>query len=456
MPSDGVIAGSSVSHEHADVDTLAAASGPDQRTVVSDLVRRDGVSEAFALQTCNRVEAYVVTDDPATGRAVIDEFLAGVPDDAVVDFDHEESLRHLLRVAAGLESLVLGEDQILGQIRTAYEEARGAGGIGPMLEDAVTKAIHVGERVRTETKINEGAVSLGTAAARLADGETDLSTATALVVGAGEMGTLSARALAAHGAEQIIVANRTVPHAEHVAKEVDADARAIALPGVPAAADRADVVVTATAGDGRVLDADDLADAGETVVVDLAQPRDVAPRADDLDDVAVYDLDALEEVTDETRQRRRAAADRAETTIDEEFERLLAQYKRKRADQVIAAMYESAERVKSREISTAVSQLEAEGDLSAEQREIIESLADALVGQLLAAPTKSLREAAAEDDWTTIHTALQLFDPEFGAEAEGPPAAVADMMSGGMPNELPDELPDDLPADAPVGSFDDD
>nr|WP_205596748.1 glutamyl-tRNA reductase [Halostella salina] len=446
MPSDGVIAGVSVSHEHADVDTLAAASGPDQRTVVSTLSRAEGVSEAFALQTCNRVEAYVVADDPAAGRAALDEFVAAVPDDAAVELDHEGSLRHLLRVAAGLESLVLGEDQILGQIRTAYEEARGAGGIGPMLEDAVTKAIHVGERVRTETTINEGAVSLGTAAARLADAETDLSTATVLVVGAGEMGTLSARALAAHGAAEILVANRTVPHAEHVAKEVDADARAIALPGVTAAADRADVVVTATASDDRVLDAADLADAGETVVVDLAQPRDVSPAADDIDAVAVYDLDALESVTDETRQQRRAAADRAETMIDEEFDRLLDQYKRKRADEVIAAMYESAERVKAREVSTAVSQLEAEGDLTEEQREIVESLADSLVGQLLAAPTKSLREAAADDDWTTIHTALQLFDPEFGGEADGPPAADA----------MPDEFPDDLPADAPVGSFDDD
>jgi len=115
-------------------------------------------------------------------------------------------------------------------------------------------------------------------------------------------------------------------------------------------------------------------------------------------------------------------------------------------------MYESAERVKSREISTAVSQLEAEGDLSDEQREIIESLGDALVGQLLAAPTRSLRDAAAEDDWTTIHTALQLFDPEFGGDVDGPPTVVADAMAG----EMPDELPGDLSADAPVSSFDDD
>ncbi len=449
IASTGVISGVSVSHERASVDVLAEASGPDQRTVVSGLL--GGAEEAFALQTCNRVEAYVVTESPVTGRAVLDELVADVPDDSVVEMDHEESLRHLLRVASGLESLVLGEDQILGQVRTAYEEARGAGGIGPVLEDAVTKAIHVGERVRTETAINEGAVSLGTAAARLAETETDLGNSTALVVGAGEMGTLSARALAAHGSDEMIVANRTVPHAEHVATEVDADARAIALPAVPAAAERADVIVTATSTEGFILDADTLTDTGGTVVIDLAQPRDVAPAADDLDAVAVYDLDELESVTDRTRERRREAAERVESTIDEEFERLLDQYKRKRADEVIAAMYESAERVKSREIETAVSKLEAEGDVSDRQREILESLADALVGQLLAAPTKSLRNAAADDDWTTIHTALQLFDPEF-AGADGPPDFVTEAMS----DEMPADARDELPADALVSPFDDD
>ncbi|WP_205254043.1 MULTISPECIES: glutamyl-tRNA reductase [Halostella] len=451
MGSTGVISGVSVSFESATVDVLADASGPDQRTVVSGLLAREGIEEAFALQTCNRVEAYVVSDDPAAGRAALDEFVAGVPDDAAAEMDHEESLRHLLRVAAGLESLVLGEDQILGQVRTAYEDARGVGGIGPMLEDAVTKAIHVGERVRTETSINEGAVSLGTAAARLADRETDLADATVLVVGAGEMGTLAARSLAAHGADRLIVANRTVPHAEHVAKEVDTEARAVALPAVPSAAERADVVVTATGSEEYLLDAADLDGAGATVVVDLAQPRDVAPAAEDLPTAAVYDLDALESVTDETRERRQAAAERVEGMIDEEFDLLLDQYKRKRADEVIAAMYESAEGIKSRELSTAMSKLEAEGEITDEQREVVESLADALVSQLLAAPTKSLRDAAAEDDWTTIQTALRLFDPQFGGEG-GPP----DFVTEAAPGDLPGELADDVPTDAPIGSFDDD
>jgi len=431
LTGSGVITGVSVAHQRASVDEVAAAGADDQRAEVERLLARPGVEEAFALHTCNRTEAYVVTDDPTVGRATLGGFADEVSEESVVYTDHEESLRHLMRVAAGLESLVLGEDQIIGQVRTAYEDARGVGGIGPMLDEAVTKAIRVGERVRTETAFNEGVLSLGSAAAEVATEEVSIEDATALVVGAGEMGTLAAKSLADRGVAELVIANRTVPHAEHVAEEVDADASAVALPAAETVAERADLVVTTTASDDPLLDADAFADGGETTVVDVAQPRDVDPEVDEV-----------------------------EAIIDREFERLLEQYKRKRADEVIAAMYESADRVKSEEVSTAVSKLEAEmdgdGDLPDEQREVLEAMADALVNKLLAPPTKSLREAAAEDDWTTINTALQLFDPDFGGE-DGPPAFVSEMLDGeggelptgisaDIPEELAEEIPDDVAA----------
>jgi len=458
LTGSGVISGVSVAHQRATVDEVAAAGADDQRAEVERLLARPGVEEAFALHTCNRTEAYVVTDDPTVGRATLGGFADEVSDESVVYTDHEESLRHLMRVAAGLESLVLGEDQIIGQIRTAYEDARGVGGIGPMLDEAVTKAIRVGERVRTETAFNEGVLSLGSAAAELASEELSIEDATALVVGAGEMGTLAAKSLADRDVAELVIANRTVPHAEHVAEEVDADASAVALPAAETVAERADLVVTTTASDEPLLDAAAFADGGETTVVDVAQPRDVDPEVAELSPITVFDLDDLETVTDETERRRREAVDEVEAIIDREFERLLEQYKRKRADEVIAAMYESADRVKSEEVSTAVSKFEAEtdGDLPDEQREILEALADALVNKLLAPPTKSLREAAAEDDWTTINTALQLFDPDFGG-GEGPPAFVSELLEGeggelptgvsaDIPEELAEEIPDDVAA----------
>ncbi|MFC4543030.1 glutamyl-tRNA reductase [Halosolutus amylolyticus] len=456
MRSAGVVTAARVTHQSGSVDDLAAATPDSQRAGVSGLLAIPEIDEAFVLSTCNRVEAYVVGADAAVGRAALEEFFASIDDDAIVVTDHDESLRHLLRVAAGLESVVLGEDQIIGQVRTAYEDARAEGGIGSMLEAAVTKAIHVGERARTETAINEGVVSLGSAATKLAATEVRLEGATALVVGAGEMGRLAARSLADAGADEIVVANRTVSHADHLAAELDAETSVAPLEALGSVATEADVVVTATGSDDPVLeprhlatDEDDLdavreaaesgapierrandaaADAAdpdsERVIVDLGQPRDVAPATGSLDSVAVYDLDDLESITEETRSQRSDAAREVESMIDHEFELLCDQYKRARADEVIAAMYESAERLKQRELETALSRLG--DDLSEEQREIVEAMADSLVSQLLAPPTKSLREAAAEDDWSTINTALQLFDPDFGDDGPLAPASVVE------------------------------
>ncbi|WP_372909609.1 glutamyl-tRNA reductase [Salinigranum sp.] len=430
--SRNVITGVSVSHVDASVDEIERVEGDSERETVRDLLAREGVEEAFALRTCNRAEAYVVTDDAAAGRRALRDFAPDVRDGAVVDLDHEAAIRHLMRVAAGLESLVLGEDQILGQFRTALEEARAVGGVGPTLDEALTKALHVGERARSETAINEGVVSLGSAAVRLAERHLDLTETTALVVGAGEMGLLAARALDAAGVPRLLVANRTVPHAEHVARDVTCAASAIGLDALAAAVGEADLVVSATASPDYVLDDAMLAGAGATLLVDIAQPRDIDPAVDSLEGVTVRDIDALESVTDETHERRRVAAERVEEMIDAEFTHLMERFKRNRADEAIGAMYENAERMKQSEVETALRKLESQGELTDEQRETVGALADTIVNQLLAAPTKSLREAAAADDWTTIQTAMQLFDPEFGGD---PPALPR--------SEMPEAIPDD-------------
>ncbi len=433
----GVIAGVSVSHVRASVDQLEAADPGSQRRAAERLLEHPGIEEAFVLKTCNRVEAYVVADDYATGREALGAVTADVDETAVVEMDHEQSLRHLLRVAAGLESVVLGEDQILGQVRNAYNDARSVGGVGPLLSDGVTKALHVGERARSETDINDGVLSLGSAAVRLATAEFGDPSA-GLVVGAGKMGRLAAKSLA-EAVDRLTVANRTVQHAERVVDMIDsAEAHAVGLDGLDHALDRADVVVTATAGPGHVVDTGTLAAAGETVVADIAQPRDVPEAADALPGVTVHDLDALESVTAETRRQREAAAEEVEAMVDAEFDRLLSQYKRKRADQVISAMYESAERVKTTQVGTALGKL----DLDEEEEAVVESMADAIVSQLLAAPTSSLRDAAEEDDWSTIHTALQLFDPNFGPEETPPP----EFVTGATPGDIPEEMREDIPA----------
>jgi glutamyl-tRNA reductase len=431
--STGVIVGVRVSHEHASVGQLETAAAESQRRGVESLLAEPEITEAFVLQTCNRTEAYVVAPDHETGLDALALFTRAVPSDVVVEMGHEASLRHLIRVAAGLESIVLGEDQILGQIRTAYEQARGVGGIGRLLEDGITKAIHVGERARNETAINDGVVSLASAAVRLVGRDYSLDGDTALVVGAGEMGQLAAKTLAER-VERVIVANRTIPHAEHVAGRIDTETDVIGLDAIETAVSNAKIVVSATGSPEQVFDVGTFATAGETAVVDIAQPRDVPSGAERLPPVTVYDLDDLEAITEETRAKRKRAAEEVEQLVDQEFDHLLAQYKRKRADRVISAMYESAERVKAAELNTAMT----EADFDEDQREVLEAMADSIVSQLLAAPTKSLRDAAEEDDWSTIHTALELFDPDFGPE---PPDFVEGMSVEDIPEEMRDQIP---------------
>ena len=432
----GTIRGVSISHERATVDDLGTAAVESQREAAAALLEFPAVDEAFVLSTCNRVEGYVVAADETAGREALDRVVGDTPTAAVVELGHEESLRHLLRIAAGLESVVVGEDQILGQVRDAFEDARASGAIGPLLEDALTKAIRVGERARTETAINEGVLSLASAAVSLASEETDLDGATGLVVGAGEMGTLAAKSLSAV-VDRLLVANRTVPHAAHVAANVPVEGSAVSLDDLPSALEAADVVVTATGATAPVVAESAVAAAGETFVVDLGQPRDVPPGAGEHQDVTVRDLDALESLTEETRRQREAAVGAVEEIVDEEFERLLVQYKRKRADQVISAMYESAEGVKDRELETALAKL----DLDEESRAVVEAMADSIVSRLLAPPTTSLRDAAEEDDWETIRTALELFDPEFGPDGEDAPS-----LGGLGPEAFPEEVREEMPA----------
>ncbi len=406
----GIIAGGSVSHENADLETIEASSAASHRAGVEELLEA-GASEAFVLQTCNRAEAYVVAEDAASARTVVDGFF---PADVGERFGHEASLRQLMRVACGLESLVVGEDQIIGQLRDAYHRSKASGAVGPILDEAILKALHVGERAREETGINEGVVSLGSAAVELAADELELSQSTALVVGAGEMSTLAAAALEGN-VDRLVVANRTRSRAERLAGELECEATGIGLSAVPDAVGTADLLITATGSDEPILAPETLSAADELLAIDLARPRDIDPAVGTRLDVR--DLDALETVTEETRRQRARAAETVEAMIDEEFEHLIAQYKRKRADQVISAMYEGAERMKSQELRTAVSKLESAGELTDEQRDVVEAMADSLVGQLLSAPTKSLRDAAEHDDWETINTALQLFDPELRPDA---------------------------------------
>ena len=422
-----VVSGARVTYRSATLDDLEAAAHADPTTRLHELVSRTSVGEAVVLQTCNRVEEYVVAETATAGRDALSDFAPGLPADVAIETGHRESLEHLLRVAAGLESQVLGEDQVLGQVRDAYVAAQDADTLGPILESAMVKAIRVGERARTETGINEGVVSLGSAAVELVRQERGLD-GDIVVVGAGDTARTVVRSLADRGVDRMSILNRSPENARRIADDYALSARCDGLDALPVALGRADVVLTATGSDERVVRPGTVSGNEDLLIVDLARPRDVDPAVEDVNGVTVRDLDALRAVTDATHRERREAAVAVESIVDEEFDRLIDQYKRARADAVIAAMYRGAERIKQREVSEALAKLDAT-DLSEADREAIEGLADAIVSQLMAVPTESLRDAAAEDDWETIATAIELFDPGQGTEGPDLFEAIAEGTS---------------------------
>lgn len=419
---DGVISGVTVNHRDADVETIAMATEPAERDVLSFFLADEQVSEAFVLFTCNRAEYYVVTDSPQHGARLLSEYLSHVPDRAIQSLQHEAAIAHLMRVAAGLESQVLGEDEIIGQFKDAFQTAARAEALGPVLEQVLLKAIHLAERARTETAINEGIVSLARAAVEQAAQTVDLHRSTALVIGAGNIGTRAAHALEDCEVEQLYIANRTRSKADALAETLTT-AEAIDVTALEDALARADLCITATDSPGYILSNERVSIEAETTVIDLGQPPDVAPAIRGADVVDYYDLDRLSAVTEQTHTRRREAADAVEEMIQTEIENLQCQFKRTQAESVIAAMREGACRIKEDEIRRAQTRLE-EGE--AEPADIIQDMADALVNKLMAEPTEALRHAAENDDWTTIFTAIHMFEPDVDVD------------------ELPDDICDPL------------
>jgi glutamyl-tRNA reductase len=384
-----VISGIRVTQENATGPEIEAACRFDPRNRVETLLAVDGVSETFVLQTCIRAEVYVVTETPSVGRSALVDMDMGVPSDVAVSMDHEECLRHLIRVAAGLESFVIGENQILGQVRNAIETAESVSSIGSVLQPILSKAIHVGQRARTETAINEGPTSIAGAAVSLVERERSLEDRTVLLIGTGEMGTHIAQSLSIRGQTELLLANRTRESADRLAERLKTPASVVEYDKISSVLPDVDVVMSATASSEPVLEPKAFPTKGRTFVVDIAQPRDIPRIANDLEGVDIHDLTPLKSITERARERRRDAIENVETMISEAVADLLEQYKRRRVDGVIAGMYRGAE-----------------------QHEDVEALADALVSSLLAPPTASLRQAVASDDWRTVATAIELFKPE--------------------------------------------
>jgi glutamyl-tRNA reductase len=369
----------------------------------AELARRlaDG-GEAVCLSTCNRTELYLAHRDPERAERLAGAALAEGEIELYRLRDAAAAL-HLCRVAAGLDSLVPGEGEILGQVRAAYE----AGACGPVLDRLFRQALHAGKKVRAETAIAESPASVSSAAAALAQQVFgDLEGCRVLLVGAGEVSEVAARSLAARGASISAVTSRTQERAGELAARFGGEAVPFDQVGDELA--RADVVVSSTSAPGYVLTADRVPErkGRPLFVIDLAVPRDVEPAVADLDDCYLYDIDDLEAVVRESLSGRWREAARAESIVAHEAGRFRDWQASLDVVPAIASLRERAESIRSGELAKAETRL---GGLSESERRTVESLTTQIVNKLLHVPIVRLKQAAATDGTGYVDVARHLF-----------------------------------------------
>jgi glutamyl-tRNA reductase len=417
-------------HRRAPLELLerATVSDPDLPKALGRLADHPNVAEAVILSTCLRTEVYAVVDRFHDGVAELQDFLATTTGRTVAAIEEHQSIRfdddvsvHLFDVAAGLESAVVGESEVLGQVRRAWQTAQREGAAGPILGALFRHAVEVGKRVRSETAISRGITSLSHAAVVLAATRRQggLDGARALVVGAGEMGQGVAGALARTGIAELVVVNRTSERSaalvRSLADELGATVRACPLDRLGSELGSADVVFATVGTSHPLVDRAMLAaavgarvDASPLVVVDLGVPRNVEPAAASLDGVQLADMDDLRSSVAEAVTGRRDEVEKARHIVEEEVERYRVAARARDIAPVVAALRAQVESARRDELER---RRRKHPDLSDEQWQEVDSATRAVIAKLLHEPTVALKEAAGTPRGERLVEALRtLFD----------------------------------------------
>ncbi len=374
---------------------------------------KDALGGGVIVSTCNRTELYATGESGGAVREGLQAMLArrlppeaGDPSCAFYFYEHQAAVRHLFRVTSGLDSQILGESEVLGQVRDAYGASVGQGCAGGVVSKVFHHALRVGRRARRETGIGDNALSIGTAAVELSRRALgDLGRVSAAVVGAGQAGMLVAQALQYRGVRRIELLNRTPARAAAAAAELGANARP--LSDLPAVLASADIVVSSTDSHETLLSRDTVAAAtgnrngSPLVIVDIAVPRDADPAVGELPGVTLLDLDDLECVTRANREEREREVAAVERIIDEEMARFRAWWESRRLGPSIARLEERAETLRRGEVERALRQLPR---LSEEETASIEAMSRAIVRKLLHNPLAAMKENPA-----SLEAAQQLF-----------------------------------------------
>jgi glutamyl-tRNA reductase len=403
-----------VSHRTAPLDVRERLdfSSRDLGAAVDALALRPAATESVVLSTCNRSELYVASPDPATARDELVTFLSEYHDLPTETFqphlfarEDSAAAQHLFRVAAGLDSLVVGEPQILGQVKDAYQTSAARHCAGPLLNRLFHWSFAVGKRVRTETALGEGAVSMSFAAVALArkifgrlDGRR------VLVVGAGEMGALTAQHLRSHGVAEIAITSRTAAHAAELAQMVSG--HAIPWDHLASALSDADIIVTATGSQRPIVTKTQVESAtgrrrpDPLFIIDLAVPRDVESSVGDIEQVFLYNVDDLQGIVQENLSRRGTEVDRAETIVSEEVERFSSWQRSRTAVPTIVALRKRFESIRQTELKRLDGKM---AGLSPDARARLDDLTRLIVEKLLLEPTEQLK-ALPDEETQTAYT----------------------------------------------------
>ena len=398
-----------LNHKIADVDVREklAFSGPKLEEGLSRFKELSGVEEAIILSTCNRVELYANVTDALTASESIKDFLSqfhgikrGSLDNALYMYDDTNAVRHVFRVASSLDSMVVGEPQILGQLKGAFDLALSKKTTGVLLNKLMKKAISVAKRVRTETKIAENAVSISFAAVELAKKIfTDLSKRVFMLLGAGEMAELAAKHLITTGVNEVLVSNRTYDRACDLAKEFNG--RPVKFDEFIQEMVRSDIVICSTGAPDYILTKNQMQKVmrerkqRQVFIIDISVPRNIDPGINDLDNVYLYNVDDLQGVVDANMFERQKEAEKAEKIIEEEIDTFLKWQSSLDSVPTIVALREKAEEIKKEELDKLLHKIP---EIGAKEREAIEYMASALVNKLIHPPTAALKEASEDKD----------------------------------------------------------
>jgi len=379
----------------------------------------DLTQESVILSTCNRTEIYAVTPNPQQLRHWLEQFhnLHTPIGDHVYVYTETQAIEHAFKVAAGLDSLILGEPQILGQLKDAYRTAQNAGTVGPQLNRLFQNTFSVAKRIRTETQIGSQSVSVAAAAVSLAKQVfTNFSDHTALLVGAGETIELTARHLHAHGLNRMLIVNRSLERAEKLALEFNA--AAVPLANISRHLHEADIVVSATASPTPLIHTHDVASALKTrrhkpmLMIDLAVPRDIEPGVAEFEDVYLYAVDDLKAVIADNLKAREDAAVEALGLIQEELNRVQSETRGQMAIPTIRELRAQAAAFSAQTLADAKRQLHN----GRPAEEVLSYLADTLTHRIIHAPSHALRKALEQGDASLIQAARQLFELDDDSE----------------------------------------